>query len=166
MSLIFKTIHGSHLYGLAHDYSDVDIYKVYEGTSLKLLQEVRDGIDTVHGSLDALLSRAYSGSHQSVEALFSRKKVWAPGMEQKWGSFIEGIHIQGEEVFAKYERTIKKFCFGDQKRRKHAIRLHSNLWDLRRGGRFDPTLPPWEVSLVNEMSEKSGQELKELLLGA
>lgn len=29
--LIFSTVHGSHLYGLAHEGSDLDVYEVYEG---------------------------------------------------------------------------------------------------------------------------------------
>lgn len=146
-NLIFSTIAGSHLYGLAHEESDLDVYEVYEGKSPKLRQSIAGDDDRVRGTLDAFLTRAYTGSHQSVEALFSREKVYAPGMEEKYGSFLDGIYIGGGDVYAKYERTIKKFSFGDFKKRRHACRLALNLHDLRKYGRFDPTLTPLAASL-------------------
>ena len=35
-NLIFKTTHGSYLYGLAHNGSDRDEYKVYEGAGVDI----------------------------------------------------------------------------------------------------------------------------------
>ena len=143
--LIFVTPHGSHLYGLAHEDSDMDIYEVYDGKGQKLTQTT-DGIDDyVRGTLEAFVNRAHTGSHQSVEALFSKQKKWEPGMYEKYGEYVEGMRITGAEVFAKYERTIKKFCYGDFKRRRHACRLALNLDGLRKHGRFDPELMQMEV---------------------
>lgn len=144
--LIFSTVHGSGLYGLAHEESDLDVYEVYEGSSLKLSQRT-DGVDdSVRGTLDAFLSRALSGSHQSVEALFSTKKIWYNDM---YRPMLDNLRITGGEVFAKYERTIHKFCYGDFKRRRHACRLRLNLQDLREYGRFDPTLNETQIILSN-----------------
>lgn len=164
--LIFSTVHGSHLYGLAHEGSDLDVYEVYEGKSLKLHQKT-DGLDdSVRGTLDAFLVRAYTGSHQSVEALFSEQKQWAPGMHRMWGHYIDNILIRGPEVFAKYERTIKKFSYGDFKRRRHAARLSLNLRSLREYGRFNPTLSQPEVVLCNAYAKTfEGDELCQQLIG-
>lgn len=158
--LIFSTVHGSHLYGLAHADSDRDVYYVYEGSGRKLRHAMKGDDDSVRGTLDAFLERAYTGSHQSVEALFSNQKLWAPGMYEKYGPFIESLYIGGSEVFAKYERTIKKFCFGELKRRRHACRLSLNLYELRKCGRFNPELTETEAMLCNAYARKfKGQEL-------
>ncbi len=163
-NLIFSTIAGSHLYGLAHEGSDRDVYYVYEGSGRNLRHTMKGDDDSVRGSLDAFLLRAYTGSHQSVEALFSQKKEWAPGMKERWGPLVENINIRGPEVFAKYERTIKKFCFGDLKRRTHAGRLSLNLQSLRYDGRFDPTLTETEVVMVRAYAKTwEGEDLWNLL---
>ena len=125
--LIFSTVHGSHLYGLAHEGSDRDVYYVYEGKGRNLRHAMNGDDDSVRGTLDAFLERAYTGSHQAVEALFSQKKDWAPGMFERYGAMLDRLYIEGGEVFAKYERTIKKFSYGDFKRRRHACRLRLNF---------------------------------------
>ena len=140
--LIFRTQHGSHLYGFEHAGSDYDLYEVYEGKSHTLRQSTDGTLDVVTGTLEAFLLRAASGSHQSVEAIFSESKEWAPGMEEKWGPLIENFRVTDPEAFAKYERTIKKFAFGDYKRRRHACRLAINLGELRETGRITPRLHP------------------------
>lgn len=121
------------------------MYEVYEGKSLKLRQSMSGKDDSVRGTLDAFLARAYTGSHQSVEALFSKQKEWAPGMQEMYEPMLDRLYIEGGEVYAKYERTIKKFCYGDFKRRRHACRLALNLDSLRKQGRFDPELMQMEV---------------------
>ena len=139
-TVIFDTIHGSHLYGLATGSSDLDVYRVFEGTGTQLKQGVHGSLDLVRGDLEAFVIRAQSGSHQSLEALFSPVKQWGPGMESKWGPYLAGFRVTGSEVFEKYERTIKKFCYGDFKRRRHACRLAFNLGELRHSGRFNPRM--------------------------
>lgn len=150
--MIFSTIHGSKLYRLDHGESDTDLYEVYEGSSTTLTQRKDENLDIVSGSLTAFLLRAYSGSHQSCEALFSPFKGWQPGMEAKWGAMIANIVIAGGDVFDKYERTIRKFCYGDHKRRRHAVRLSYNLQELRRTGRFDPVLDSRQAMLADVMA--------------
>lgn len=163
--LIFETVHGSHLYGLAHSGSDRDLYKVYEGTGLHLKQSVHAGIDVVRGDLEAFVRRAQTGSHQSCEALFSPVKQYAPGMEERWGPFLDGFRVTGRDVFEKYERTITKFCYGDYKRRRHAARLHLSLTGLRRDGRFNPQLDEDEVRWVTMMANAfTGDDLRNVLL--
>lgn len=122
--IIFETVHGSRLYGLDHEQSDYDLYRVYEGGGTRLKQRMSDGVDVVSGDLNAFVSRALSGSHQSLEALFSPVKKFEPGMQEKWGPFLDGLRVTGSEVFEKYERTIHKFCFGEQLSEHHARRQH------------------------------------------
>jgi hypothetical protein len=148
-TLIFRTVHGSHLYGLEHEGSDMDIYEVYEGSNLHLNQTINThGLDICVGTLEGFTRRANSGSHQSVEALFSPVKEFTPSGAAKYGAYLEGFRITGSEVFAKYERTIHKFCFGDFKRRRHAARLALNLADLRLYGRFNPRLSEDNVKTI------------------
>lgn len=163
--LIFMTVHGSHLYGMAHEGSDRDYYLVYEGTDPKLRQRVVDGADVVRGTVDAFLTRAVSGSHQSVEALFSPFKVY-PSLEmrERWDPLFEGLRITGPEVFEKYERTIRKFCYGDFKRRRHAVRLAQNLKGLRGNGRFNPDMTAEEIEMANTLAaDLSAEELRHVL---
>lgn len=162
--VIFETIHGSYLYGLANTDSDMDFYRVYEGDGVNLRQSMSGAVDTVRGDLRAFITRAESGSHQSLEALFSPFKLWGDGMEQKWGSYLANLRITGSDVFAKYERTIKKFCYGDFKRRRHAIRLRYNLDDLREFGRFNPRLTTEQINWADKYASLEGDELKEMLL--
>lgn len=162
---IFTTIHGSRLYGLAHAYSDNDLYTVTEGTSKHLRQSIVGDVDTVRGSIEAFLNRARSGSHQSCEALFSQVKEYGPGMKEKWGPILAGLYVSGGDVFDKYERTIKKFSYGDFKRRRHAARLALNLRDLRLYGRFNPTLDEDQIRFVNNMANAfTGDDLRGALL--
>lgn len=155
--LIFSTVHGSWLYGLAHEGSDRDVYYVYEGKGTKLRQSMQGDDDSVRGTLDAFLNRAIAGSHQSVEALFSNQKIW---YNDKYRPLLDNLFITGGEVFAKYERTIKKFCYGDFKRRRHACRLRLNLQDLREYGRFDPELTETQKIMCNAFAKLyEGDEL-------
>lgn len=150
--MIFSTIHGSKLYGLDHGESDTDLYEVYEGASTTLTHRKDEDLDIVSGSLTAFLLRAYSGSHQSCEALFSPVKEWQPGMEAKWGAMIANVVIAGGDVYEKYERTIRNFCYGTHKERRHAVRLSYNLQELRQVGRFNPVLDWGQAMFADAMA--------------
>ncbi|WP_292718140.1 hypothetical protein [Microbacterium sp. 13-71-7] len=104
--------------------------------------------DHMHLGFDYLLRQAQAGSHQSCEAAFSRSKVFTRQGEP-YRAMLSGLRVTSPEAFAKYERTITLFSFGDFKRRRHAVRLAFNLRDLRRSGRFDPELTPIQQALVN-----------------
>lgn len=164
--LIFSTVHGSHLYGLAHEGSDRDTFIVTTSSANKARQRVSaNGIDQVSVGLDLFLARVFDGSHQSVEALFSPYKVWGASESAVfYRSYLESLRITGRTVFEKYERTIKTFCFGDFKRRRHAGRLALNLANLRVEGRFNPVLTPFQRDYVDRCAELyEGQELWEYL---
>lgn len=161
---IFKTVHGSRLYGFDHSASDHDSYVVTTSTRSRPRQSVRGESDVVRVGWDTFLRYATGGSHQSAEALFSPFKEWE-GREE-WRPFIENMRIGGGEVCAKYERTIRAFCFGDFKRRRHAVRLASNLADIRRHGRFNPSCGDALRSRSHELAaSREGESLWSRIMG-
>jgi hypothetical protein len=163
---IFSTVHGSHLYGLAKEDSDMDVFTVTDSTSPRAYQTVLHGLDSTTVGLNTFLVRALGGSHQSVEALFSPYKIWNPDFEQ-FKPFIENAVVCGPAVYEKYERTVRKFCFGDFKRRRHAVRLRWNLRDLRVMGRFNPVMTEAEKRKATDVAKRmEGEELWKSLMMA
>lgn len=160
---VFRTVHGSHLYGLAHEGSDMDTFIVTFEDRGRARQTMTGLDDTVRVGWRTFLERAMSGSHQSCEALFSRQKVWTPaGLHLL--PIIEGVRVSGGDVFEKYERTIKKFAHGPYKKRRHAARLARDLRWLREHGRFDPELTEEEKREMRLLAEYSGPALVTFLL--
>lgn len=160
---VFRTEHGSHLYGLAHEGSDRDTFIVMFEDWGKARQSMSGKDDVVRVGWQTFLDRAMSGSHQSCEALFSQRKVWTPAGRGLL-PLIEGVVVTGGDVMEKYERTIKKFAHGDFKKRRHAARLALNLRSLRTYGRFNPELTEEEKRYTRLMAEYSGGTLVRFLL--
>ena len=163
MTVIFSTIHGSRLYGLDHADSDYDTYTVvtndhdFSESGLRRGQHVRsfaDGPneDDVVVTLNEFLKRVGKGSHQACEALFSQEKVLGEGWVT-WGPLLNAVRITSPDAFYAYERTIRKFAFGDFKRRRHAIRLAGDLWYLRMWGEFNPRMTQAEVQYATRLAE-------------
>ena len=161
--VVFRTAHGSHLYGLAHAGSDRDTFIVTFEDHGRARQTMNGDDDTVRVGWRTFLERAKSGSHQSVEALFSTQKLWTPD-GRSLRPLIEGTLVTGGEVAEKYERTIKKFAHGDFKKRRHAARLALSLRGLRACGRFNPELTEEEKRWTRMMAEYSGSMLVRFLL--
>lgn len=156
MNDILVTIHGSHLYGLDHDNSDRDMFVVTLAEGRKAVHTVTVDSDVVRIPLDRFLENVYTGSHQSVEALFS-PVAWKDPVYRK---MFDGIRVTGPDVFNKYLRTIKSFSHGELKKRRHAVRLAMNLRDLRWEGRFNPRMSAEEIETIKLMAErKSGDDL-------
>lgn len=161
--VIFRTAHGSHLYGMAHPLSDLDTYTVTDSAN-RAHHRVREGDDSVVIGWDRFIEYAFSGSHQAVEALFSAEKQWHSRPEL--AAMLDGYRITGRSVFEKYGRTITSFAHsGDFKKRRHACRLWLNLQDLRWHGRFEPRMTPSQIAWATEVatSDIGGDELALLL---
>lgn len=161
--IIFTTIHGSHLYGLAGPFSDLDTYTVTTSSG-RAKQKVRGNLDTTVIGWDAFMEYAFTGSHQSVEALFSPAKEWHSHRHLE--PMLDAYRVTGAEVLAKYRRTINAFAHADDyKRRRHACRLWLNMQQLRWRGRFNPRMTPDEITWANEIAtaHMSGDELAEYL---
>lgn len=156
---VFRTVHGSHLYGLAHERSDQDTY-IVTASPLPLARQTIDGDDDrfVVG-VYAFLRKALSGSHQSLEAVFSPYKQFTEA-GAAWAPLIDGVRVTSGDAMYKYERTIRRFSFGDFKRRRHAVRLSFNLASLRAGGRFCPVMTDEQIDEANRLAtDHSGAEL-------
>ena len=96
--VIFETIAGSWLYGMGHDNSDVDMFRVVDSHRTKARHTL--GItDTVDMPFNVFLKRIREGSHQSIEALFSPQKVWNPDYDY-YRPMLDSYRVGGPEVFA------------------------------------------------------------------
>ena len=153
MATIFTTIAGSRLYGFDRKDSDYDTYTVTDSTNLKARQTVNGPYDLVRVGFNGFLIKALGGSHQSVEAMMSPLKEW--NEEYLYlKPFVDNMVVCGSAVYQKYERTIKKFCYGDFKKRRHAVRLSLNLEDLRSVGRFNPIMSEIDIDLCNTLADR------------
>lgn len=150
METLFKTIHGSNLYGLAHENSDEDYYTVLANRpkrrSRYAKQTIVDGIDSMVVDLSTFTRYADMGVPQALEAMFAPTAEIDVIEEFRW-------HYRANLPNARdrYCRTIKSFALGDTfKKRRHAFRLCLNLTELMERGRFNPTLTPIEAARITD----------------
>lgn len=138
--ILFRTMHGSNLYNLAHAGSDQDYFTVIANRprrrSRYARQSIAEGVDNLTMDLSTFMRYCDMGVHQSLEAMFS------PCIEE---SKIEGLRrayrINMVETRIRYMRTIKSFASHNEfKRRRHAFRLCLNLTEAMERGRFNPRL--------------------------
>lgn len=152
METLYKTVHGSHLYGLNHETSDLDYFvvvgKVKTSRSKYAKQTILNGVDTTVLDLGTWLRYCEMGVPQSLEAMFSRKPEF-----DKLGA-LRAQYRAGTQVYDRYLRTIKSFALEDDfKHKRHALRLAFNLRSIGRTGRFNPTLRPAAVQVLNRWAE-------------
>lgn len=142
--LLYSVEHGSHLYGLAHPGSDMDIYSVYFGKG-KTRQKIVNNLDTTCVSLDSFLRHASQGNPQALEAMFATNPI-VDHITYLRSAFRPSIPATVDT----YCRTIKNFTlsYENVKYQRHAIRLSLNLLQLLEHGEFNPTLSPTEKDLV------------------
>jgi len=143
MSILLRTVHGSHLYNLNHDNSDTDYYEVYSGKG-RAKQTIVGDIDTLRISYDSFMFQCRKGVPQALEALYS------PVKEIDEIPFItDSFNPISTEVYKTYVRTIRNFWKeGSLKRKRHAVRLCINLSCIMRYGRFNPSLTQIEKIFV------------------
>lgn len=139
--MLFKTIHGSHLYGLAHENSDRDYYVVVDRVPKKKAkyakQSIVDGVDTTTVDFGTWVNQCQLGVPQALEAAFSRYPLFeSAGIKEYRNSLRVGNGMRD-----RYYRTIDNFLAEpDFKKNRHGLRLALNLRDGLRYGRFNPTL--------------------------
>lgn len=178
MRTILETIHGSHLYGLAHARSDVDTYRVvlpdegHRRTYARQRKVNKD--DRLVISLDRFLDQVALGVPQALEAL------WSPeaSIDPTWVPFLHGLRPGLEETRMRYRRTIVNFGFHHGGRtgaaareidgfklHRHAVRLCLNLQDFLTTGGFCPRLSPERAQYCNEFIRREDYDtaLEQLL---
>lgn len=151
MDVLYKTVHGSRLYGLQNENSDDDFYtvvsKVKTAKATYSKQTIDGDEDSVVVDFGTWLGMCRKGVPQALEAMFSNMPMF-DGISEFRRSFAVGT-----EVYDTYLRTIKSFAMsGDFKRKRHALRLGFNLKDIREYGRFDPTLNDRQIEIVNGLA--------------
>jgi predicted nucleotidyltransferase len=170
--VLFKTVHGSRLYGLAHAGSDEDFYTVVTkkpvDTYYNRQSKARYAKQKITGDEDSMVvdfgtwvEMCKSGVPQALEAMFSDMVV-----EDRIKEFRESFRC-GTQVYERYFRTIKSFALAEDdgiKKRRHALRLSLNLRDIGRYGRFNPTLSPEDAAWITDMAGKSHSDVYGLAL--
>ena len=163
MSILLRTVHGSHLYGLSKPGSDLDYYVVVDGKNKKVnKQTIVNGVDTNVVCLDTFLSLCQKGVPQALEALYSPYAT-VDGIPYIRHTF----YAHGSVVESTYRRTIKNFW--DDRRgmdtfkvRRHALRLMLNLKDIREYGKIYPVLSIEQISLISGLAlRENGREILE-----
>lgn len=172
MNTLLKTIHGSHLYGLAHENSDEDWYVVtLDGRSK---QGIVDGIDTNRVTLEQFQKSIAKGVPQAVEALYSPYAEF----DSQWEEYFRGLR-PGWELVQTYRRTINNFGlhWGGRhgsalerakttdkvKLRRHALRLCVNLSEFVSCGRIWPVLSEYHKELITRESQLVDEVYEEVL---
>lgn len=153
MNVLYKTVHGSHLYGLAHANSDSDFFIVCANAPKK---KARYAAQSIQGSEDKTimdfstwLQSCVKGVPQALEAMFSHMPV-----HDEIGAFRASYRV-GPTAYETYLRTIKNFVMaGDFKRKRHALRLALNMHEFSSLGFFNPTLDDRAVDLINDIAQK------------
>lgn len=140
--ILFKTMHGSHLYGLNHATSDQDFYTVISrgsrGAKRKYAkQSIKDGIDSMTVDLSTFMYYCEQGVPQALEAMFAPAEAVEVDMIE---ALRRGYHVNTAKATQRYRRTIRNFAEGDFKKRRHAARLYLNMLEFQKTGRFNPRL--------------------------
>lgn len=163
MTVVLQTIHGSHLYGLAHEQSDVDTYQVTTDVDSRFAHQNKEGDnDTLTISLGRFTEQVAQGVPQALEALWSPHATIAP----EWAPFIRALNPSITETTMRYRHTIRNFAFNNGGRtgaartrvdavklKRHALRLTLNLKDLNTTGRFNPHLTSTQTEWVKTMAD-------------
>lgn len=163
MEVLFKTPHGSRLYGLHNDDSDYDWYTVVSENPTKrkryARQTIVDEVDSFVVDIGTWLQMVSIGVPQACEALMSRTPVVDKISE------LRKSYVLPPSISERYLRTIKSFALSDTfKSKRHATRLALNLKDALRYGRFDPTLNALDRTICNNMAYSDGEYVYEYLV--
>lgn len=166
--VLFKTWHGSKLYGLANENSDDDFYTVVtkkpvdtrynrQTRARYAKQKITGGEDSFVVDFGTWVEMCKSGVPQALEAMFSDMVIGDDRIADFRNSFVVGT-----EIYNRYFRTIKSFALSEDdgiKKRRHALRLALNLRDAARYGRFNPTLSKEDADYITLMATKSHDDV-------
>lgn len=159
MDVLFKTVHGSRLYNLAKPGSDYDYFTVIDKPAGNrrakyARQSIVDSEDSLVVDFGTFMEGCVKGVPQFCEAMMSNMA------EIDRIAALRAGYRFGSGVFDTYLRTIKSFTFSEKdayKRKRHALRLALNMHDIRRSGRFNPTLTAVQVELISTLAELSAE---------
>lgn len=162
---VLRTIHGSHLYGLAHEGSDTDTYEVvlFDRPGLKHYAHRDKKTDHLVLSFDRFLEMAGRGVPQALEAL------WSPYAEvdKAFAPVFSSLRPEYYETIDRHARTVRNFSHNsggrtgaaatrvsNTKLMRHALRLLLNAEAFRTHGRFSPALNEDQIAWVKTTAER------------
>lgn len=156
-TVLLSTVHGSHLYGLAHAGSDRDTYTVvtraphvaHNGTKARYAkQKISGDTDSFVIDLSTFMLLCDKGVPQALEAMFS------PVADVDLIHALRGSYRCTTAVLPTYLRTIKSFLMaGDYKRRRHGFRLALNAADIGHYGFFNPRLCEADAEWISDLAK-------------
>lgn len=151
--VLFNTVHGSRLYGLAHAQSDVDYFTVVSkkgGTTAHTKkryakQSIVEGVDSTVVDLGTFMVGCEKGVPQFLEAMFSEQSICDDKIES-----LRRSYRCGTGVLETYFRTMKSFALAEgYKSKRHALRLALNARDITLSGRFNPRLNDSQIEDIS-----------------
>jgi predicted nucleotidyltransferase len=154
--ILLRTIHGSHLYGLAHAGSDKDIYEVIQtkrtARKRNIKQTIVNGIDKTTVDLSTFMHMVDECVPQALEAL------WTPVAEiDKIHEFRTQYRVNRAKMKDVYIRTALNFAKSEHKKqRRHAIRLLLNLGAALEYGKFNPQLSNMDKFILESSMGETG----------
>lgn len=147
--ILLRTVHDSHLYGLAHAASDRDIYEVFATTRTarkrNIKQTIVNGIDKTSVDMSTFMHMVDECVPQALEAL------WSPVADiDKIHEFRTQYRVNRAKMKEVYVRTALKFAeHDDVKHKRHALRLILNLGATLEFGKFNPQLDATDLIILN-----------------
>jgi len=157
---ILKSMHGSHLYGMATPLSDLDTYEIYDFCNQnyrpkkQAKQNIHENEDNVSISLQKYREYCLKGVPQTVEVAFADQSKWIQ-YDVEWHNIrneLQKLITHKKclpDVLETYRRTALSFMRGgDFKRFRHALRLCINARELKETGKMNPTLNQDDIDRI------------------
>ncbi len=152
MKLLFRSIAGSHLYGLNHAGSDQDFFEVWDkldgNRKSHTRQTIKDGIDTIQTDMSSWLNACWSGSHQHLDAMFTDSVLCEVDHITEFRMSYRP-HIPN--TVNAFRRVIRSFEGGNLKQRRHSVRIRLHVEDLLTYGFYNPTLSPQRQQIIRSV---------------
>lgn len=151
--ILLETVHGSHLYGLAHAESDVDTFRVFANKpgrkkARNAKQRIDGDDDSLTTDLSTFMQYAEKGVPQYLEAMWSDMATVDEIHDLRFSFYPNPYQVEKT-----YVRTIRNFWIKDDyKRSRHAWRLYYNLLELKARGQFNPTLSPAQAQIISSLA--------------
>ncbi len=146
------TVHGSHLYGLAHADSDDDMYTVADLDMSRAVQAVMGKDDMTIVPLDAFMDACWYGQPKALEALWSPQATMSPMMAEFARSFRLGSGTAQRSFRRTREHLLQTGNIDKMKKRRHALRLAIQLRSVMETGRFNPELNAHTKALITRIA--------------
>lgn len=146
------TVHGSHLYGLAHADSDDDMYTVADLSMSRAVQGVTGKDDNTIVPLDVFMDACWSGQPKALEALWSPHATTSPMMAEFARTFRVGAGTAQDSFRRTSEHFFRDGKIESMKNRRHALRLAVQLRGIMESGRFNPELNAHTKSLLTRIA--------------